>query len=33
MIEIDIDTKVYKKENLDISYSITDKKYLNGILH
>ena len=33
MEEIDIDTKVYKKENLDISYSITDKKLLNGILH
>ena len=33
MIEIDINTKVYKKENLDISYSITGKKYLNGILH
>jgi hypothetical protein len=33
MVEIDIDTKVYKKENLDISYSITGKKNLNGILH
>ena len=33
MVEIDIDTKVYKKENLDISYSISGKKLLNGILH
>ena len=33
MDEIDINTNVYKKENLDISYSITDKKILNGILH
>jgi len=33
MIEIDIDTKVYKKENLDIGYSIIGKKHLNGILH
>jgi hypothetical protein len=33
MIEIDINTKVYKKENLDISYFITGKKFLNGILH
>ena len=33
MVEIDLDTKVFKKENLDISYSITSKKFLNGILH
>jgi hypothetical protein len=33
MIEIDLNTKVYKKENLDISYHITAKKHLNGILH
>ena len=33
MVEIDLDTKVFKKENLDISYSITGKKFLNGILH
>ena len=33
LVEIDLDTKVFKKENLDISYSITGKKFLNGILH
>ena len=33
MIEIDIDTKMYKKENLRLSYSITGKKHLNGIIH
>ena len=33
LVEIDLDTKVFKKENLDISYSITSKKFLNGILH
>ena len=33
MIVVDIDTKVYKKENLDIGYSIIGKKHLNGILH
>ena len=33
MAEIDLDTKIYKKDNLDISYFITGKKLLNGILH
>jgi hypothetical protein len=33
LVEIDLDTKVFKKENLDISFSITGKKFLNGILH
>ena len=33
MVEIDLDTKLFKKENLDISFSITGKKFLNGILH
>ncbi|MDC1375745.1 hypothetical protein N8311_01460 [bacterium] len=33
MAEIELNTKIYKKENLDISYSITDKRLLNGILH
>ena len=26
-------TKIFKKDNLDIVYSITGKKLLNGILH
>ena len=33
MAEIELNTKVFKKENLDICYSITGKKLLNGILH
>ena len=33
MAEIDINTKIFRKDNLDIVYSITGKKYLNGILH
>ena len=33
MAEIDLDTKIYKKDNLDIFYFITGKKLLNGILH
>ena len=33
MAEIDIDSKIYRKDNLDIVYSITGKKFLNGILH
>tara|TARA_B100001250_G_C19421848_1_gene623544 strand:+ start:341 stop:610 length:270 start_codon:yes stop_codon:yes gene_type:complete len=33
MAEIDIDSKIYRKDNLDIVYSITGKKLLNGILH
>ena len=33
MTEIELNTKIFKKDNLDIVYSITDKKLLNGILH
>ena len=33
MAEIEINTKIFRKDNLDIVYSITGKKYLNGILH
>ena len=33
MAEIDLDTKIFKKDNLDIFYFITGKKLLNGILH
>ncbi|MDC0227562.1 hypothetical protein OAK51_03595 [Alphaproteobacteria bacterium] len=33
MAEIEIDSKIYRKDNLDIVYSITGKKLLNGILH
>ena len=33
MAEIEINTKIFKKDNLDIVYSITGKKLLNGILH
>ena len=33
MAEIDINTKIYRKDNLDIVYSIIGKKQLNGILH
>ena len=33
MAEIKLNTKIFKKDNLDIVYSITGKKLLNGILH
>ncbi len=33
MSEIELNTKVFRKDNLDIVYSITGKKHLNGILH
>ena len=33
MTEIELNTKIFKKDNLDIVYSITGKKLLNGILH
>ena len=33
MAEIELNTKIFKKDNLDIVYSITEKKLLNGILH
>jgi hypothetical protein len=33
MAEIELNTKIYRKDNLDIVYSITGKKHLNGILH
>ena len=30
---LDLQTKIYRKDNLDLVYLITEKKYLNGILH
>ena len=33
MTEIELNTKIFRKDNLDIAYSITGKKHLNGILH
>ena len=33
MADIELNTKIYRKDNLDIVYSITGKKHLNGILH
>ena len=33
MVEIELNTKIFRKDNLDIEYSITGKKHLNGILH
>ena len=31
--ELDLHTKIYRKDNLDLVYLITEKKILNGILH
>ena len=31
MAEIELDTKIFRKDNLDIVYSVTGKKHLNGI--
>ena len=33
MAEIELNTKIFRKDNLDIVYSISGKKLLNGILH
>ena len=33
MAEIELNTKIFRKDNLDIVYSVTGKKQLNGILH
>ncbi len=33
MAEIEINTKIFRKDNLDIVYSVSGKKHLNGILH
>jgi hypothetical protein len=33
MAEIELNSKIYKKNNLDITFSISGKKLLNGILH
>lgn len=33
MTEIELYTKIYKRDNLDIHFSISGKKILNGILH
>ena len=30
---LELNTKIYNKDNLDLFYLITDKKLLNGILH
>ena len=32
-LEDELNTKIFRKDNLDIVYSITGKKHLNGILH
>ena len=31
--EFDLQSKIYRKDNLDLVYLITEKKILNGILH
>ena len=31
--EIDIGLSIYNKENTDLTYTIVDKKEMNGILH
>ena len=31
--EIDIGLSIYNKENKDLTYTIVDKKEMNGILH
>ena len=31
--DIELNTKIFRKDNLDIVYSIAGKKHLNGILH
>ena len=31
--ELDLQSKIYRKDNLDLVYLITEKKKLNGILH
>ena len=33
MAEIELNTKIFRKDNLDIVYYIIGKKHLNGILH
>ena len=33
MADIEINTRIFKKDNLDIYYFVTGKKLLNGILH
>ena len=33
MADIELNTKIFRKDNLDIVYSVTGKKHLNGILH
>jgi hypothetical protein len=33
LAEIELNTRIFRKDNLDIVYSITGKKHLNGILH
>ena len=30
---LELNTKIFRKDNLDLEYLITDKKLLNGILH
>ena len=31
--ELELNSKIYRKDNLDLAYLITEKKNLNGILH
>ena len=31
--EFDLNTSIYNKENSDLTYTIVEKKYMNGILH
>jgi len=30
---LELNSKIYRKDNLDLVYLITEKKILNGILH
>jgi len=30
---LELNSKIYRKDNLDLAYLITEKKILNGILH
>ena len=30
---LELNSKIYRKDNLDLEYLITEKKILNGILH
>ena len=30
---LELNSKIYRKDNIDLVYLITEKKFLNGILH